>query len=138
MPRTICVVCIIVGLLCIADSVHADPESDTDRITKIRVESSKATRDHDADRIVASFAQTYQITTGSGKQFHAGPEKERDSWAEIFALWLKVDSHWKIQSTEGCRRSTVAATPAGSMSIRQRRWPSGHTRWLQGLHSISR
>ena len=84
MLRTTCVVLIIVGCLGLSASAYPDSELEKDKILKILADSNEAIRKHDAASIVASFDQTYQITTGSGKLFHDSPEKEEELWTEIF------------------------------------------------------
>lgn len=90
MPGTICVVFIIFSCLGFSVAAFPDSVSEQDKISEIRAGSNEAIRKHDADGIVASFAKTYQITTGSGKLFHDSPEKERELWRRIFAQFPDV------------------------------------------------
>ena len=63
----------------------SDFDSDKEAIRAIRAESNEAIKNHDAAAIVASFADSYQITTGSGQLFHDTPEIEQELWAELLA-----------------------------------------------------
>ncbi len=83
-PGIVNVVFIIVGCLGFAVSAWPDSASEKDDILKIRAESNEAIRKHDAGGVVASYDQTYQITTGSGMLFHDNPSKEKELWEEIF------------------------------------------------------
>ena len=84
MPKTIYVLLGILGCMGFAAYAYPGSESEKNKIEEIRAESNEAIRKHDADGIVASFAQTYQITTGSGKLFHDSPGTEKELWTEIF------------------------------------------------------
>ena len=84
MPRTIHALLFTVGCLCFVASAQSGIESERTKIEEIRTASNEAVRKHDADGIVASFDQAYQITTGSGKLFHDNPEQEKALWSEIF------------------------------------------------------
>lgn len=90
MPRTIRAVLIIAGCLGLSVSAYPDSGTEKDKILKIRADSNAAIQKHDAAGIVASFDQTYQITTGSGKLFHDSPEKEEELWRTIFAEFPDV------------------------------------------------
>ncbi len=83
-------VLVIVGCAGLFAPAYSDIESDQKEILTIRASSNEAIRNHDAEAVVASFDDTYQITTGSGKLFHDSPEQEKDLWAEIFAQYPDV------------------------------------------------
>ena len=85
MPRITIAILIIVACMGIAVTAFSDDESDKDTIISIRAESNEAIRTHNAEGITALLDDAYQITTGSGKQFHGTPEEEIDVWKGIFA-----------------------------------------------------
>ncbi len=85
MPKTLSAIFIIVACAGVASTAFSDGASDEETIRKIRAESNAAIRAHDANGIAASFADPYQITTGSGKLYHDTPEEEVILWEELFA-----------------------------------------------------
>ena len=85
MPKTITAVFIIVACIGLAATAFSDDATDKETIKKIRAESNAAIRIHDAEGIVASFADPYQITTGSGKLFHDTPDEELVLWEELYS-----------------------------------------------------
>lgn len=90
MLKATCAILTIVTFMGIAVIAWSDDASDKDTIIMLRAESNEAIRTHDAEGIVASFDDAYQITTGSGKLFHDTPEEEIELWTKIFAQYPDV------------------------------------------------
>ena len=103
MRRIVCGILIIVSCAGFSIAALSDVKSDKDQILAVRAISNEAIKNHDAESIVASFDQTYQITTGSGKLFHDSPREEKVLWQEIFdqfpdVVYVRTPSSIEVSS----------------------------------------